>query len=790
MSDEPDTVPSFPAHSANLGGLFEPMRGHCQLVSQLACEFAAIFGAGEQAAAMGLIHDVAKYSDRFRRHITLRPAPPAGNHTKAGAYLSLDCYKERGLIPAAAILGHHGGLQTLDANWDDWKRALEQQIKDHPQEVTEANVPLLVERFRSDGLSFAPVSTGLLPHKNSDSDNMLDTRMLFSALVDADFLATEAHFDGDAVNPYKHRPRGPELDPARALAIVQQYVNKLQTSGSAADNDMQAIRRVLYESCLSAGELPPGLFTLAAPTGSGKTLSMLAFALRHAMCHKRRRVVLVMPFLNIIDQTASLYRKLFNRTGGFPEGYVLEDHSLSDRTANQEPDDDSRSFRRLLAENWDAPIVLTTSVRCLESLMSHRTSDCRKLHRLADSVIMFDEVQTLPKELAVATLSALSRLQGRFGATVVLATATQPAFEHLNEPVRKLSPQGWSARNLVQPEKQESMFSAAATRTQVHWEHKTAITLDDLSRRLGDDPSNQWMCIVNLKRHAQQLIHLLAERKVDGLFHLSTSMCVLHRQKVLAEIDERLSSPQPLPVRLISTQCVEAGVDIDFPVVYRALAPLDSIAQAAGRCNRHGRRSGPGRVHVFKPADEGRSIYPPGYAQASEVTETFVNEALKRGVANEALIHDPEQLRRYFRNLYDLSGTGKNCGQVEKNLTAAIAQANFPEVAKLYRLISGDMINILVRHDSAEFARLLDMIRSDATRGPGFIRQWISAARPLSVSICKPKPDATIMTYLESIRFSTRPDSRDEPDWYAATPGLKYDERMGLEEDIQWSSFA
>jgi len=703
-----------------------------------------------------------------------------GSETTSGAVLALRCYKHMGCIPAAAILGHHGGLQVLESNWRKSASRLTDDIQNHPESVTEADVGLLVQRFRSDEFNFPSVTGGLVP-QGIPADDMLDTRMLFSALVDADFLETEAHFDGDEQQPRHYRPKGPPLDAERALWAIQEHVSSLQNDSAAAPA-IANIRRILREACLAAAELPQGLFTLSAPTGSGKTLSMLAFALKHAAAHRLRRVVLVMPFLNIIDQTANLYRKLFSLDKGFPEGYVLEDHSLArsaelDRTEESE----SRRLRRLLSQNWDAPIVLTTSVQCLESLMSNKPSDCRKLHRLAESVLLFDEVQTLPRELAVATLATLSRLHSRFGATVVFATATQPAFEHLDKPVRKLSLAGWKPRSLLETPKQSKPFRAAARRTVVHWEHQTPLKLDKLAERLASEESDQLLCIVNLKRHAQRLVELLKDRQVEGVAHLSTSMCPLHRQRALDEIKERLNPDNPRPVRLISTQCIEAGVDIDFPVVYRALAPLEAIAQAAGRCNRHGNRSQLGQVHIFKPLDDnGKAIYPPGYVQASQTTETFVNRALARGAPGEALINDPEYLGPYFRDLYVLTGIGRDAQQREADLHQAMLEANFRKVAKLYRLMPSETINILVPYDRVEFTRLIEQIHSENPRELGFLRRWIAAARPLTVALYRPRPESPIRTYLKPIYFARRPTVGDEPDWYAAGRDMTYDELLGL----------
>ena len=269
---------------------------------------------------------------------------------------------------------------------------------------------------------------------------MLDLRMLFSALVDADFLETEAHFEGDA-SGRRPRPPGPSLDPERALAVLTRHIDAIAARSSSSPG-VAALRADLLRACLEAGSHPTGLFTLTAPTGSGKTLALLAFALRHAAEHRLRRVIVVIPYLSIIEQTVRVYREVFATQGDSSANgrLVLEDHSLAGtRPKERARDEDEHTDARLLAENWDAPIVVTTSVQCLESLFANRPSACRKLHRLARSVILFDEVQSLPTRLAVPTLAALSRLAHRYGSSVVFSTATQPAFTHLSRCVKNRS---------------------------------------------------------------------------------------------------------------------------------------------------------------------------------------------------------------------------------------------------------------------------------------------------------------------------------------------------------------
>jgi len=391
------------------------------------------------------------------------------------------------------------------------------------------------------------------------------------------------------------------------------------------------------EACLAAGEMEPGLFTLTAPTGSGKTLSTLAFALRHARRHGLRRIVIVLPFLSIIDQTVRVYREALAEIAA-GDRYLLEHHSLA--LEQVEGEDNAARLRGMLAENWDAPVVITTSVQLLESLFSNSPSACRKLHRLARSVVVFDEVQTLPLKIVLPTLAALSSLAGRYGTTVVFSTATQPAFMHLDKKVQGFCAAGWHPREIVP---QELRLFERLQRVRVSWPGDgERLAWDELAARFRE--LDQALCIVNLKKHAREVFAVLSSRHEGQAFHLSTAMCPKHRAAVLAAVRERLENGKPC--FLVATQCVEAGVDLDFSSVFRALGPLDSIAQAAGRCNRNGKLAS-GDLHVFVPQDAG---YPPGpYRQAAELTAVML-----RG-GKEPSIDDPADFERYFRSLYQIA---------------------------------------------------------------------------------------------------------------------------------------
>jgi CRISPR-associated helicase Cas3 len=590
---------------------------------------------------------------------------------------------------------------------------------------------------------------------------MLDLRMLFSALVDADFLETEAHFEGDA-SGRRPRPPGPSLDPERALAVLTRHIDAIAARSSSSPG-VAALRADLLRACLEAGSHPTGLFTLTAPTGSGKTLALLAFALRHAAEHRLRRVIVVIPYLSIIEQTVRVYREVFATQGDSSANgrLVLEDHSLAGtRPKERARDEDEHTDARLLAENWDAPIVVTTSVQCLESLFANRPSACRKLHRLARSVILFDEVQSLPTRLAVPTLAALSRLAHRYGSSVVFSTATQPAFTHLSRCVKNHCTEGWSPAEIVPPSL--DLFGRAR-RTRVEWPGAPAVTWDVLAQRLADPALPQWLCIVNLKRHALALHQELVGQGVGDLYHLSTSLCSAHRETVLAEVRERLVCHRPC--RLVSTQCIEAGVDVDFPLVFRALGPLDAIAQAAGRCNRNGLR-GAGQVVVFRPEDC-HNPYPDGtYRQAAEVADLMIR-------AGAVDLDDPSTFERYYTSLYSFQGVGdamnRGSGSA-RELSEAIQAQDFVRTAHEYRLIDREAINVLVPYHEPTWHALWDEVESNRLSA-----DWIRRARPHAVGLFRPRGDTELP--LAKLRCK---DNTFSDEWYVYATTSHYDRCLGL----------
>lgn len=747
------------AHSANANGDWHPLQEHLTSVAKLAGQFSNNLAWQDEVCLAGLLHDLGKYADRFQAR--LRGSDSGLDHWSQGAWVALA--EHQAIAAALAIQGHHVGLQRADK--DALRRMnLQGLTQNHPFRLalSDADHLLLKQRAEADGLFFqTPEQTALSP-KNGMAyavANMLDVRLLFSCLVDADFLDTEAHFEGNAKGK-RPRPEGPKLDASAALAALDAYMAKLR-GATDAQTEVRQARQDLWGAVECAGKMQPGLFTLTAPTGSGKTLAMLKFALEHAARHNLKRVVLAVPFLSVIEQTAREYRKVFK---SFPDNFVLEHHSLAGLGVEVEQHDAegaSERQRRLLAENWDAPIVLTTNVQLLESLFSNRPSSCRKLHNLMESVILFDEAQSLPAGLAVPTLAALSHLSSAYHSSVVFATATQPAFDTLHKAVTKHAAQGWQPDEAVP--KHADMFRILK-RIEVLWPKSGEKRgWAELATDLRSDNAKQVLCVVNLKRHVLALLDELAG--TEGLFHLSTNMCAEHRRDVLKKVRARLKAGETC--HLISTQCVEAGVDLDFPLVYRALAPLEAIAQAAGRCNREGKLNEQGqlgRVVVFEPnvEEELRRCYPThAYYQAAEVTRTMLT------LHGDLNINDPALFRDYYRRLYDLN----NPVNLNKALNDAITALDFPEVARYYRLIEQNTIQVLVPW--TERWEEFDTLRNEAER-VGISAKWMRRAQGLAVSIYLTQEGPPAWAIPAKLR---RGGTSDE--WFFLE-GDYYDDTLGL----------
>lgn len=760
------------AHSENDHAERHRLATHLVSVARVASERAGDAAWRQEAELAGKLHDLGKYGDLFQKR--LDGAESGLDHWSAGAYAALVHFKS--MASALAIEGHHIGLQCASPDALSSRMRMVQggasPVGQHLR-LSHPDVSPLLARANADGIepnTPGHVALALRPNALRYAiASMLDVRMLFSCLVDADYLDTEAHFQGGPEGK-RYRDAGLSLDVETGARSLDRFMTQAVRGRKQSSDVVAAVRADLWQAVTEAAAGRTGVYSLTAPTGSGKTFAMLQFALAHARQNQLKRVVLVVPYLSIIEQTAREYRKVFAEK---PAHYILEHHSLAgireEKTDTRKLDDTERQ-RRLHAENWDAPIVITTNVQLLESLFSNRPSACRKLHKLRDAVILFDEAQSLPQHLAVPTLAALSHLSHTYNTSVVFATATQPAFETLDEGVRKHAISGWQPREIVPMH--HRMFKQLQRVEAVWPAPDEALNWDDLSTTLRDETAPQSLCVLNLKRHAHALLN--AMQGTAGLCHLSTNLCTAHRRAVLHEVRVRLNPMHPQPCRLISTQCVEAGVDLDFPLVYRAMAPLEAIVQAAGRCNREGRMNANGqlgRVRVFEPApdtSERRRMYPNfAYFQASEITISLLRES-----GGNLDINDPDVFQRYYHALY---GVSRPAGQ-NRGLNQAIDELDFPEVAQRYRLIDQDAIQIVVPWQRC-FEQYQQLRQQAAS---GINGKWMRDAQALSVSIYRPRPDHPTWGCLIPAQFR-RGGASDE--WFMLEDpgGQYYDEILGLQ---------
>lgn len=746
-------------HSANESGEWQTLLEHSTgVAARIRVALEGWVGQDEGVFA-GLAHDLGKYPDSFQDR--LRGIGSGYDHWSAGAHLAI----QQGMLAAAfAVYGHHVGLPRM-GEIRSLKR-LEEFGKAHPLQLklTTEDPAVILERMAEDGLALPKVSSPILATTRGQSprgglESMLDIRRLFSALTDSDFLDTEAHMRAEA------RAAGPSLKTECFLGRLNEYLKALSATTGAPKAVAQARQQVLT-ACRQAAVGPQGVFTLTAPTGAGKTLAMLSFALEHAQKHKLRRVITVLPFLTLIEQTVKVYRSVLEPE---PEE-LLEHHSLS-RSSFDETDEETARRLRALTENWDAPLIVTTSVQFLESLFADKPSMSRKLHRIANSVILLDEVQTIPVALAKYTLGALTCLVKNWGCTVVMATATQPAFEHLSNRVQDLKLPAWRPHPIV--ENPESLFAQLRRVRYEFVPKETKLSDEALADRL--EGIEQALVVVNLKRQAQSLFQVLKARG-RAVFHLSTRNCAAHRTEILRTVRALLGDGRP--VILVSTQCIEAGVDIDFPEVYRAYAPLDSIIQAAGRCNREGRLT-EGLVTVYEPEDSG---LPQGaYRQATTKAKSKIAEWINKDARFDDPGH-PELIREYFISLYDI---GKlKC----ENLDSALSGYDFPLARESYRLIEGDTITIVVPYSGA--LDLFEELRSDAAHF-GISRRWMSRARPIMVSEFRPKEGAPIWAFLQPLQFANHRGGKlvDVPDCFLYLDPSHYHHEWGLSPPNEMPEF-
>lgn len=628
---------------------------HLKGTASLCSAFAAAFDAEAQGQLAGMAHDIGKYSAAFQRRLH---GGPKVDHASAGAF---ECLKARQLPAAFVISGHHGGLPDGGGRgdaagagtfWGRINRASQGKLEDYHAWQREFSLP----------------HANIPAFAGKKLDGMFFTRMLLSCLVDADYTDTGAFMGGSSYPP-------------ASSSSMEELWRRLETYVSGWFPPKGALnmqRCVILEQCMSAGaQYGPGLFTLTVPTGGGKTVASLSFALAQAKAHGMRRIVYVIPYTSIIEQTAQTFREILG------DENVLEFHS-GVQFDQQEDDASSPEAVPLTrsVETWDVPVIVTTAVQFFESLYACQPSKCRKLHNLAQSVLIFDEAQMLPLPYLRPCVWAIAQLVRHYGASAVLCTATQPALDPIFQefapeiPIREICPMAeahWESFRRVS-------FQQAGT-----------LSWMDLAARLQQQ--EQVLCVVNTRRAAREVFHQLSG---SGNFHLSTLMYPAHRKRILDEIRRRLRDG--LPCRVVSTSLIEAGVDVDFPAVYRELSGLDSILQAAGRCNREGKRPPEDSiVTIFQGEDP-----PPRLFETSIGAGKIVLDHCQ-DVSSRAAIHT------YFSTLLDLKGAE---AQDAHHILPLMESEFFPfrTVAERFHLIESPTTTVYLPLE--EGAGLVELLRS------------------------------------------------------------------------------
>ncbi|MBW6490902.1 MAG: CRISPR-associated helicase Cas3' [Lentimicrobium sp.] len=659
------------------------MLDHLNGTATLAEKFAKEFSNPEWGRILGLWHDLGKYSDKFQEYIKVNSGYEEGerlgktDHTSAAAILAKEIYPSHWPPLAYCIAGHHAGLHNYihePCITGDLSDRLKKQ--EYLDKIRSKIPGELLEKINLNPPTGKPI----------DSNQMhLWIRMLFSCLVDADYLDTERF-----MNPESYERRG-KYD--SLIELKSRFdIHMEEMLKNAPISQVNTIRSKILKDCIESGELSPGFFSITVPTGGGKTLSSMAWALVHALKYKKSRIIFAIPYTSIITQTVQIYRSIFG------DDNVIEHHSNIDENTNTQK-------RKLATENWDAPIVVTTNVQLFESLFANKTSRCRKLHNLVNSVIILDEAQMLPPEFLNPILTILKGLVDNYDVSVLFSTATQPALTGKIGGKGQFAFEGIgsdSVREVIQ-NVDELAFNLKRVAIQIPQNTNETVDWSAIADEL--EQHEQVLCIVNTRNQCRELHELMPE---DTL-HLSRLMCTAHIMDVIDEIKLRLKENKP--VRVISTQLIEAGVDIDFPVVYRAIAGLDSIAQCAGRCNREGKLNKEnklGLVKVFLPS-KGTPI-----GLMRKGADTF-KEMLPNRSDNENSLLEPMAFQEYFRLFYskiDNFDKADICDSLWKD--AQYMKFQFATAARDFRLIDDKNAQTIL----VEYKEGNDLIQLLKRKGP------------------------------------------------------------------------
>jgi CRISPR-associated endonuclease/helicase Cas3 len=657
----------FYAHSENPQGKKHSLGDHLTATASLARSFAPSRDLEALFYLAGLMHDIGKFQDAFQRYLQTKGESRHTPHAGIGACIAKILAKQHVHLQFA-IQGHHAGMPNNEerrGNNDEYGKE-----KDLVDEVTSRFYAAV---SKSQNLSAPPD----LPNQRDPLLAECTTRLLFSALADADWLDTERHFNLDI----SEARASLALDCDRLLALLDSKYSAFPKEGLINELRTKARMEVAELACDETG-----FFSLQLPTGLGKTLTSVYWALLHARHNHLRRIIIVLPYLNIIDQTAKILKELFG------ESTVLEHHSgivddekERDRYSEDAVGVDNDLARRLACENWDSPIIVTTTVQFFESLFSNRPFRSRKNHNIARSVVVFDEVQTLPKEYAEPIIVMLKNLNALTSSSFLFCTATQPAFTKRD---------GFDGIGEIRPliKKPQRYFIVTRRVKYKLLNHLDEIPLDQLMRSIAEE-RDSFLIVVNTKSVARDLFQRIASYgKHERYYHLSTAMCPHHRKTKIGEILDDLETRKRIAV--VSTQLVEAGVDFDFPCVYRAIGPLDSVIQAAGRCNRNGLLHGKGRVVLFNL--EQHRMPDRTYQACAMLAKGLIQD-------DPSLLHRSESFKRYYEQVLRLFVNADKYGINDER-----GRFNFKNVAESFRMIDEQTASLLIKDYSAESGLLAD----------------------------------------------------------------------------------
>lgn len=638
----------YAAHISDDGLRVQSVKEHLDGTAKMCRKFGGEFGFEQIAYTCGILHDIGKYSAEFQKHI--HGDPKTVDHSTAGAQVISKLFP-CGTWLAYCIAGHHSGLPDGGSKADAQGESslLSRLNKDLPpydgykEEISQAELPVL---------SGFPIT----PMDNAGFSVSMAIRMAYSCLVDADFLDTEFFMRDGKVE----RGDYPSIEQLNC-----KLAEKLKDFKDPV-KEINKKRTEILNCCIKQAAQDRNLFTLTVPTGGGKTFSSLAFALKHAKRNGMTRVIYVIPYTSIIEQNAQEFKKVLG------ENNVLEHHSNFDFN---ELNDEIKEKQRLACENWDVPIVVTTNVQFFESLFASKSSRCRKLHSIANSVIIFDEAQMLPTNYLHPCVYAIAELIKNYRCSAVLCSATQPALQGM-------FPGGIASHEIVPNTDELYNFFR---RTKIV--RRGQLTNEELANEINRQ--SQVLCVVSTKKHAKDLFSLL---KGDGIYHLSALMCPKHRSYEIAEIKERLLHGKPC--RVISTQIIEAGVDVDFPVVYRSMAGLDEIVQSAGRCNRENKLSDFGEVNLFEPQSNYTEHMPADLKRPINITQGIMRRYDD--------IMSPQAIKAFFSELYFYEGdAGLDKAGIMDTLESAQKTGSIPfkEIERDFHLIENNTKTIIIPYN-------------------------------------------------------------------------------------------